>query len=259
MHNDFGLLFERWYLGLFLIAFGLWLALRAAQFNDLRRFFRRDELTPEMCDAIERRQALEATPLLHWRVPGTISVVLGTAVMANLLLGVVAYGLAMCALAASLGIGYLQMRNRGTTRAALLAPRTLTTVVPIAWYPAAALVALAPLTFLDVPGLALGAVLVSLSSLATFAFAVASNGMAAIMPGVSPRVEVCIDRRVRRCRVVGLFAICLAVPFVFVAMAAPFSPESPMRTIAYAVTAIAWGICIVPLLIARIHWLRVPQ
>ena len=74
--------FERWYIGLFLIGLGVYLVVRARALNDLRRYFRRDDCSPGLEEAVARRQELEALPLAAWYVPGIIDVLLGAAVLA---------------------------------------------------------------------------------------------------------------------------------------------------------------------------------
>ena len=240
--------FERWYLGLFLIGFGVYLIVRARALNDLRRYFRRDDCSPGLDEAVSRRQGLEALPLAAWYVPGVINAMLGAAVLAGALSGIVGYGFGMCAFVASLGSSYVRLRNRGATRAAALAPRTLTSVVPLSWYPAAAIASIAPLAFLDVPALAIAAICVTLAALGTFGFAVAANSMASIMSGSDPETELYVDNRLRRCRVLGLFAVGMGVPLVFAGMVAPEAPGTPLHTIAYVFVFGAWCGFVIPLL-----------
>lgn len=243
--------FDRWYLGLFLVGFGVYLIVRARALNDLRRYFRRDDCSPGLDEAVARRQELEALPLAAWYVPGIINVLLGGAVLAGALSGIVGYGFGMCAFVASLGTSYLRLRNRGATRAAALAPRTLMSVIPPPWYPAAAIVSIAPLAFLDVPQSAIAAICVTLAALATFGFAVASNSMASIISGRDPETELYIDNRVRRCRVLGLFAVGMGVPLVFVAMVWAETPSTLLHTIASILVFAAWCGFVIPLLVRR--------
>lgn len=243
--------FDRWYLGLFLVGFGVYLVVRARALNDLRRYFRRDDCSPGLDEAVARRQELEALPLAAWYVPGIINVLLGAAVLAGALSGIVGYGFGTCAFVTSLGASYLRLRNRGATRAAALAPRTLTSVVPLPWYPAAAIVSVAPLVFVDVPGLAIAAISVTFAAVATFGFAVASNSMASIMSGRDPETELYIDNRIRRCRVLGLFGVGMGVPLVFVAMASVDASGTLLHRIAYVLVFGAWCGFVVPLLVRR--------
>jgi hypothetical protein len=241
--------FERWYLGLFLLGFGVYLVVRARARNDLRRYFRGDDCSPGLDEAVERRQELEALPLAAWYVPGIINVLLGAAVLGGALSGIIGYGFGMCAFVTSLGISYLRLRNRGATRAAALAPRTLTSIVPLPWYPAAALVSIAPLAFVDAPQFGVAAILVTFAAIATFGFAISSNSMASIMPGRDPQIELYVDNRVRRCRVLGLFAIGMGVPLVFVAMAWAATPSTLLNTIAIILVFAAWCGFVIPLLV----------
>ena len=252
VHFDAADFFLHWYLGGFLVGFGLWLILGAKRLNDLRRAFP-GKLSDEMRAAIARRQELEALPLAMWRVPGAINLLLGIAVLGTWLNGLVGYGLGTCAFATSLGIGYLSMRNRGATRAAVLAPRTLTSIVPLAWYPVAAIVALAPLTYLDVPAFALAAVLTCIATMAIFAFAMTSNNMASIMPGIDPELELRVDQQLRCCRVLGLFGVGMGVPFVFVALSFPVVPSSIARDVAYWLGLLAWVVFVAPIVAGRIR------
>ena len=119
------------------------------------------------------------------------------------------------------------------------------------WYPAAAIVSIAPLAFLDVPQSAIAAICVTLAALATFGFAVASNAMASIMPGRDPQAELYIDNRVRRCRVLELFAVGMGVPLVFVAMVRPEAPSTLLHTTASILVFAAWCGFVIPLLVRR--------
>jgi hypothetical protein len=253
---NWNMLIDKWYFGLFLVGYGLFLVVRAHALNDLRRYFRRDDRSPELDDAVARRQELESLPLAAWYVPGIVNVLLGAAVLGGALSGIIGYGFGMCAFVASLGISYLRLRNRGATRAAALAPRTLTSIVPLPWYPAAALVSVAPLAFVDVPQFGVAAILVTLAAIATFGFAIASSSMASIMPGRNPEVELYVDNRIRRCRVLGLFAIGMGVPLVFVAMAWAATPSTLLNTLAIILVFAAWCGFVIPLLMHRV---RVPR
>src|SRR5271156_2796765 len=95
--------FERWYLGLFLLGFGVYLVVRARARNDLHRYFRGDDCSPGLDEAVEGRQELEALPLAAWYVPGIINVLLGAAVLGGALSGIIGYGFGMCAFVTSLG------------------------------------------------------------------------------------------------------------------------------------------------------------
>jgi hypothetical protein len=243
------MLFEKWYLGLFLVGFGLYLVVRAHALSDLHRYFRREDCSPDLDEAVSRRQELEALPLAAWYVPGIVNVLLGAAVLEGALSGIIGYGFGMCAFVTSLGASYLRLRNRGATRAAALAPRTLTSVVPLPWYAAAAIVSIAPLAFLDVAPIA--AICVTLAAMATFGFAVASNSMASIMSGSDPENELYIDNRIRRCRVLELFAIGMGVPLVFVAMVSPQWTNTLLHTIAGVLVFVAWCGFVIPLLVRR--------
>jgi hypothetical protein len=242
------LIFTRWYIGLFLIGYGLYLGLRSRQLNDLARYFKKSERTPALEAAIARRQSLESIPLAVWYAPGVVNVVLGVAVLTGLLPGIIGYGLGVCAFAGSVGIAYLRIRNRGTRRAAALQPRTLTSVVPIAWYPAAAVVSVAPLAFVDAPGHAIAAICVCITSVATFGFAIASNNMASIMSGEDPEREMLVDARLRCSRVMGLFAVGMGVPFVFVAMSSP-ALHGVLHLATFWFVVAAWCVFMLPLLL----------
>ena len=253
---NWNMLIDRWYFGLFLVGYGLFLVVRAHALNDLRRYFRRDDRSPELDDAVSRRQELESLPLAAWYVPGIVDVLLGAGVLGGALSGIVGYGFGMCAFVTSLGISYLRLRNRGATRAAALSPRTLTSIVPLPWYPAAAVVSVAPLAFVDVPEFAVAAMLVTLAAIATFGFAIASNSMASIMPGRDPEIELYVDNRIRRCRVLGLFAVGMGVPLVFVAMAWAVTPGTLLHASATILVFVAWCGFVVPLLLRRV---RIPR
>ena len=108
MHFGY-VLFVKWYLGLFLIGYGLVLAVWPRKLGDLHRFFRRDERTPELDFAIARRQELEAIPLAAWYVPGIVNVLLGVAVLLGAFNGIIGYGLGVCAFVASLATTYLRV------------------------------------------------------------------------------------------------------------------------------------------------------
>jgi|GEM_PF-4471971 len=214
---NWDVLLDRWCLGLFLVGFGLWLTIGSSQFADLRRYFRASERTPELDAALGRRQTMEAIPLAAWFVPGIFNVLLGIAVLADRLAGVAGYGIGVCAFALSLGLAYLRMRNNGVRRAAALQPRTLTSIVPMWWYPAAAVMSVAPLAYGDVPGYTLASICVCAASVVTFALAALSNTMVALMTGENPEAELRVEQRLRCARVKGLFAVSMGVPFVFFA------------------------------------------
>ncbi|HUN30047.1 MAG TPA: hypothetical protein VMV65_09580, partial [Alphaproteobacteria bacterium] len=60
--------------------------------------------------------------------------------------------------------------------------------------------------------------------------------------------ELYVDNRLRRCRVLGLFAVGMGVPLVFAGMVAPEAPGTPLHTIAYVFVFGAWCGFVIPLL-----------
>jgi hypothetical protein len=114
----------------------------------------------------------------------------------------------------------------------------------------------APLAFVDVSDFAVAAILVTLAALATFGFAIASNSMASIMSGRNPEIELYVDNRIRRCRVLGSFAIGMSVPLVFVAMAWSATPSTILHTVASSLVFVAWCGFVIPLLVRTV---RIPR
>ncbi len=247
------LLLDRWYIGIFLVGFGLWLSLGSRRLADLRRCFRPEERSPDLDAAVARRQAAEAIPLAVWYVPGLFNLVLGIAVLAGALRGTVGYALGTCAFALSLGFAYLRMRNHGARRAAALEPRTWTSVVPAVWYPAAAIMALTPLAFADVPGYLIASVSVCFASVLTVTIAVLSNNMAAIMTGENPEIELRVEHRLRCTRVKTLLVAAMGISLVFVAMNSPYVPPTALHEAVFWFVLAAWCAFALPLIVASIR------
>ncbi|MDE2481430.1 MAG: hypothetical protein KGN02_04500 [bacterium] len=258
MGDAWSLAFGRWYLGGFLVIFGALLVLRAAQFVALGRYFRRSEHTPELDAALARRAELEGISPAVWQIAGVGDLLCGFLVLFGALQGVAGYALGCCFFAATLAWTFVRLRNRGPRRAAVLAPRELRTIVPPLFVVLAAICALVPLVFAPVPIYRIAAVVVTLSTIATIVLAGFAARMPSLLAGDDLDREMLIDGRLRERRVLGLFGVAFAIPFVFLAIAAPGGDGGWLGGVAEIFVSLVWVAFYVRCIggWVRVHWVR---
>lgn len=224
-------LFAVWYIGCFLIVFGIAVVWRGQALSNCRRFFYfelRDPLLKErFSTVVQRRNELEGDYTTSWRVTGLVSMVFGALVLARLITPVVGYALFCSDVAIILSQIYSGMRNRSVRRAASLQPRSITTSVPIVWYAGGMISALLPLGLWMYPSARGPAVVVTVACAVILFVALRTSEMAALLAGDDPEIEVYVDNRLRWSRVAGLLALTYAASFVFIAVTGPPLKLSP--------------------------------
>jgi len=240
--------FPRLYIGIFEICFGIVLIASPQYFTNLQRRFRRELKDPVLgsrfLSVLQRRQSIEALPLMPWRVMGLFGIILGYLTAFAFVTPVVSYALFCFALSALTCVVFLRMRNRSERRAAMLTPRTATDTAPWWLYAAAVVSAMTPLPFLNVTGLSAPAAVVALVSAFSIVAAATVNGMAAILTGDDAAIEAIVERRMRTVRVATPLILATAVPVVFLAMGTSFlrGNASVLQNWAFAVS---FGACFV--------------
>ncbi len=224
--------FAYWYITIVLIALGAGGLVFSRYMSDLKLNFRyelRDPAIGERLRAIlDRRRVLEGVgsrPILF----ASISyLAFGLLCAARVVTPAVAYALACADSAIVLALVFARVRNRSERRAAALAPRRQTNVVPPLGYMGAFVAAAIPLMLISDVQLRVPAIVVAISSLAVLAAAWWTAGMAAVLVGDDVDLEVYVDERLRRVRVCAMLALSYAIGPVFIAVVTPDALNLPM-------------------------------
>ncbi len=239
----------RLFYGAFLVGFGAVVLVGAARLNDIRRFFRRGERTPELEAALARRADLESLSPLPWRVGGAVAMLCGALVLTRVIGPIVGYALACASLALPLGWTFARLRNHGLRRAAVLAPRRPDAVLSRVWLVLGALAGLAPLITLRIPAYRLSGAIVTFAALVIWAAVVVVRDMPALLSGEDPECEMQIESRLRERRTLGLFGVMLGIPFAFFSLVGPLTarlggagshPFTLLMLVAYLYVVAVW-------------------
>jgi hypothetical protein len=111
-------------------------------------------------------------------------------------------------------VTYLYLRTVPTKRVAVLAPRTIGSVIPWYWFALAVVSALAVLTYVSKPSYAISAIVVCVSSLLTIAIAWRLTQLPALLFGDDVATEQLVDDRVRTGRSSSALNLAMVQPFV---------------------------------------------
>ena len=223
--------FAIWYIGCFLIGFGVLMVWKGQAISSCRRFFYFELRDPQVKDrfsaVVARRNELEGDNTFTWRLTGYCAIFFGALVLFKAINPVIGYALLCADLAVIMASLYSRMRNRGERRAASLNRRSVTTSVPALWFASAIVSSLLPLALWNTPGVRGWALLVTVACLVIVYLAAQTSTMAALLAGDDPDIEVYVDNRLRWSRVVSMLSLAYAVSYVFIAMSTPRISESP--------------------------------
>jgi hypothetical protein len=214
--------FPRWYIGSFLILFGILMIWKGRSFGCCKRFFYLELRDPHLKDrfapVIERRSELEGDNTTTRRIAGYCAAFFGALVFLKVTSPVVGYALLCADLAVINSQLYLRMRNRSARRAASLQPRSITSAVPAVWFAGGIVASILPLALWNVHSARGSAFVVAVSCAVIVWLAARTSDMAALLAGDDPDIEVYVDNRLRWSRVAGLLVLAYAVSYVFIAM-----------------------------------------
>jgi hypothetical protein len=234
--------FSYWYISLFLIAIGVAGLIGSRTLSNIKCNFwfeLRDPIIGARLRAVlERRKELEGLGRMPVIVASISYLFFGLLCLLHVVTPAIAYALACTDVAVSSAWAYARVRNRSDRRAASLAPRRQSSVVPPLAFVGALLAGTVPLLFVSDPNLRFAAILVSLSSFAIVASAWSIAGMAAVLVGDDPDVEVYVDERIRRMRVCSMLALAFAVVPVFVAVVTRDAADLPLYNYAFVVSMV---------------------
>jgi hypothetical protein len=234
--------FSYWYISIFLIAVGVAGLIAGRYLSNIKCNFwfeLRDPVIGSRLRAVlDRREELEGlgrTPVI---IASISYLFFGLLCLLHIVTPAIAYALACADTAVSSAWLYARVRNRSPRRAASLAPRRQSSVVPPLAFLGALLVAVVPLLFVSDPNLRIAAVLVALSSFAIVVSAWSIAGMAAVLVGDDADLEVYVDERIRRSRVCSMLALAYAVVPVFIAVVTRDAVNLPLYNYAFVVSMV---------------------
>jgi hypothetical protein len=232
--------FSYWYISIFLMVIGVGGVLASRFVSSLGcNFwfaFRDPIIAPRLRSVLDRREELEGLGRRPMLVSSISYFFFGVLCLLRLVTPAIAYALACADVALMFAWMYARVRNRGERRAASLSPRRQSSVIPPLAFAGAIVAAAMPLLFVTDPNLRLPALLVSLSSLAIVVSAWSVAGMAAVLVGEDPDVEVYVDERLRRVRVGSMLVLAYAVIPVFIAVVTRDAVNLPAYNYAFYVS-----------------------
>jgi hypothetical protein len=144
-----------------------------------------------------------------------------TRIQPGLLYGALLLGIS-CAMAGT----FLQLRNRGPVRAAILSQRSASSVIPALWFVLAIIEAFTALAGLQVSGEELSSAFVCVSTVICAVLAWRVTEMRALLTGEDPEVEEFVDRSVRFNRAGSVLFLAFAQSFVFLSGILPIAHSS---------------------------------
>src|SRR5579884_639642 len=124
------------------------------------------------------------------------------------------YGILCLEIAIVNAVTYFYLRTAPPKRIAVLAPRSVGSVIPWYWFALAMASALAALTMVSNTAYAISAVVVCVSSLYTIAIAWRLTQLPALLSGDDIATEQLVDDRARRARSSNALVLALVQPFV---------------------------------------------
>lgn len=197
---------------------------------------------PRLIEVLERRRTAESLGAMPWYVFGGAEIVVAIATALHVIPAIASYLLMYVAAAATAGITLLRMRNRGDRRAAVLTPRdAVNRVVPVWLFVTSFFGALAPLTLIATPGDGIGASMAAAVGLALIVIAwILKNGMATILTGENPAVEIAVEQ-ITRCRRVSrvlMLSVASATYFLMISAHSEHKPRSLIPAVIVSVLSL---------------------
>jgi hypothetical protein len=214
--------FSYWFISVFLGLAGIIYLTAGRYLGDLKCSFwlelRNPAIAERLRPVLDRREKLEGLGRKPMLLIGGCYLLFGLLCGFRFVSPALAYALACATSALILAWVFAQVRNRSQRRAASLAPRRQSGVVPPLAYAGALVASALPLLFVVNPELRIPAVIVSLSGLVIIVAAWYTAGMAAVLVGDDVDYELYVDERIRRSRVAAMLTFAYAVVPVFVAV-----------------------------------------
>jgi hypothetical protein len=184
--------------------------------------WRRDSAFEERVEeALCRRRRLEDVPVGLRVAPSILCFVIAALTAFSQIPPGVLYGVLMFGISIAMAGTFLQLKNRGPVRAAMLSPRSSSAVIPAYWFVLAIVDAVTALAGLQVPGEQLGSVFVCVSTLVCTVLAWRITEMRALLTGDDPQAEEFVDSRVRFNRSAGVLFFAFAQSYVFLSGVLP--------------------------------------
>lgn len=234
--------FSYWYISLFLMALGVVGLIAGRTCSSIKCNFwvelRDPVIGPRLRAVLDRRDELEGLGRKPVAIASISYLVFGLLCLLHIVTPAIAYALACADVALMFAWMYARVRNRSQRRAASLSPRRQINVVPPLALVGALLAGALPLLFMTDPNLRVPALLVSISSFVIVLSAWSVAGMAAVLVGDDPDVEVYVDERIRRSRVVSMLALAYAVIPVFIAVVTRDASILPVYNYAFGASMV---------------------
>jgi MFS family permease len=234
--------FSYWYISIFLITLGVAGLIAGRYLGSIKCNFwlelRDPIIGPRLRAVLERRNELEGLGRKPVVIASISYLFFGVLCLLHIVTPAIAYALACADVALMSAWVYARVRNRSQRRAASLAPRRQSSVVPPLAFVGALLAGALPLLFVSDPNLRVAALLVALSSFAIVVSGWSIAGMAAVLVGDDPDLEVYVDERLRRSRVCSLLALAYAVIPVFIAVVTRDAENLPVYNYAFVVSMV---------------------
>lgn len=214
---------------LYLAAYGVLLFAFGRSITKTSAFFRWQpidaQLRPRLASVLRERDALEQLPNVG-PVYALISFVIAALVWFGVLRVEFACGTFIFAIGLVMALTYAQIRRAANApRAAILAPRSPVSAIPLWAYGACAL-SLAGLVLAHQASAVLGEVAVLLTMAVMFYCGYAMAALPALLVGSDIEVEHYVERHVRTCRAMMMFYYASAATWAYVELATPSAPSA---------------------------------
>lgn len=165
--------------------------------------------------AFSRREQIESMPPVFGRAVGIISIVFAFVAGTTRIQTGLLYALLCLALAGITAVTYVYLRRPRRKRAAILTPRSSSSVIPPYWFVLSVLDGLAVLAYATRPELTAASIVVAVSTLVTAVVAWRLTQLPALLEGNDIEAERLVDDRVRAWRSASTLQLAFVQPFVF--------------------------------------------
>ena len=206
----------------FFVLYAVYCAVRPNWYGRVTSFFRGVDiadaaLMARLQNAQQRRQISENLPPISGYMIALASLMCAGVTFFGLLLPQVMFGVLCLSIAVVFGLGYLRLRSTLTTRSATLAKRQR--IVPAWVFVLVFACVLSLVAFTSQAQLVGSAIILMLSSLLSLTVAWAVSDMPAVLTGRDNVVELYVDERIRRGRVLQMVLLAVVPSFMFASFA----------------------------------------
>jgi len=231
-----------WFWFAFFLLFGIYMLTRTKMGSACAAPYRTDDPSSEarIDAAVVRRQQAEGTPPPLWLWTGVPCICLAVVQAFWPAQPGLLYALMCLSIAVATGIAYTRLKNSQPKRVAVLANRSVESVIPSYWFAIAAISSVSMLAFVSDKNDAVPAIVVCVASMVTAFVARRLTLLPALLSGVDVPAEQLVDDKLRFARSSVPLTYTFCSTFAFCVQAMPIDNPSSVQTTAYLWNWFPW-------------------